>query len=280
MYHFNDLVSLLAKAEISSPRLEARLILSSVLHCEADEVAAIAYDLNPSDFCRLNQMLEQRVKHFPLDKILGFKDFYKYRFQVNEDVLSPRPDTEVLVEEAILLLRQHKFHSILDLGTGSGCILLSLLAEFPNLLGLGVDASSQALEIAMLNSVHLGVSAQVSWLNLSWFADDFINSLGQKFDIIVSNPPYIPRQDIAQLDEEVKSHDPLSALDGGVDGYEHYLQIAKLAPKILNDGGYILLEGGINQAQDINNIFQAEGLKHVKIVDDLNGIERCIILKK
>lgn len=259
---FDEIVRLLVSSKIPSPRMEARMLLEH----------------SPKD--QLDDLVSKRCAHFPLDKLLGQKDFYKNTFLVSEDVLSPRPDTEVLVEAAIAVITQHNFQDLLDLGTGSGCILLSILEDCKALSGVGVDQSFLALDIASQNAEKLNFSSRAKFIKASWFDDDFLNKINQKFDVIVSNPPYIPSSDIETLDEEVKLHDPMSALDGGLDGYDHYKQIASLAPKLLNNGGYIFLEAGINQAKEIEKIFANEGLEAVEIIKDLSGIERCVILKK
>ena len=266
---FEELVRALAGGHIASPRLEAGMMMQA------------AADAAPREQKRLlEEMLEKRLAHYPLDKILGRRAFYKYDFEVSEDVLSPRPDTETLVEAAIDLTRKNDFSSVLDLGTGSGCILLSILGDCPQMRGVGVDKSRPALETAARNARRLKLEDRTAFRCLSWFDDNFVSVLGTGFDLLVSNPPYIPSGDIPGLDDEVRKHDPLSALDGGTDGLEHYKKIAEIAPLILKEGGYILLEAGIGQAADIRRIFSKGGLSPVSVLKDLAGIERCVILKK
>ncbi len=277
---FDDIVSRLADTHIASPRLEARIMLAHVLNCEASEIVPGEFELPEDKALQLEKIVSARLRHHPLDKLLGAKDFYKYRFQVNEAVLSPRPDTEILVEKALELAAGRNFASLLDLGTGSGCILLSILADCPEMKGTAVDASAGALAIARKNAELLGVSERVAFMHKSWFDQDFVQNFPLKFDLVVSNPPYIPDADIAMLDEEVRAHDPLSALSGGADGYDHYRRIAEIAPELLNDNGFILLEVGINQADEVAEIFAGRQLKLVEKVRDLAGIERCVILKK
>lgn len=258
---------------VDSPRLEARRLQETVIKSPEKP-------LSPEERIKLDEMITRRLNGWPLDKLLGKRDFYKYSFEVNEDVLSPRPDTEILVEAAARLIFEHGFSSALEFGVGSGCILLSLLADFPKLSGWGTDISEKALAVASRNARALGVSARASLLHLGWFDDHLPDILGRRFDIILSNPPYIPTNDIAGLDAEVRCHDPLLALDGGPDGLVHYRRLAEITPPLLNDGGFILLEGGQGQAHLISGIFAAAGLTPVSILSDLSGIERCIILKK
>lgn len=275
----NNIVSRLAEANVSSPRLEARMLVADVLGIEVNELS-IDQELNVEELTQLENNLSLRLSRMPLDKIIGYRDFYKYRFKVNQNVLSPRPDTEVLVEEAIKLAKTNSFQHFLDLGTGSGCILLSVLGEDKDFQGIGVDKSSSALEVAKENALNLGLESQTQFINASWFDDDFESLFVSKFDMILSNPPYIPSLDVIGLEDEVKNYDPMSALDGGEDGLEHYRRLALAIPSLLKKGGYVLLEVGIYQALDVSRIFEESSFQTIKIVSDLSGVERCIIFKK
>ena len=225
-------------------------------------------------------MLEQRLKHKPLDKILGHREFYKYDFLCNENVLSPRPDTEILVEQAAKLIFKHTLKNALELGIGSGCILLSLLADFSFLCGTGVDISKKALEVAKKNAENLDVDKRLNLHCADWNDDNFVFAFKKKFEIIVSNPPYIPSDDIAGLAPEVREFDPIEALDGGKSGFAAYERIAKIAPSILAENGFLLFESGYNQAHKIAEICEENGFEVFDIEKDLAGIERCIIAKK
>lgn len=277
---YNNLIEKMVSAKIASPRLEARLLLAFVLGCEDNEVDVFNVRLSEEQSRKLENVLKKRLEDkWPLDKIIGIKSFYKYDFFVNENVLSPRPDTEILLEESLKLCNCDEL-SVLDLGVGSGCILLSLLKEKKNAVGVGVDVSAKAIEVAKVNAKNLGVEEQVKFVQASWFDDSFIDLFDKKFDVIVTNPPYIPDKDIVNLETEVKKYDPMLALSGGVDGFDAYRRIAEIAPFILKDNGYILIEAGIDQAQEIAKIFTAQNFELCKIVKDLSGIDRCVILKK
>ncbi len=275
---FEDVVRRLAEGQIPSPRLEARLLIANTLGVDTNELNPFVVKLDDAQTEKLMQSLQDRLKHKPICKIVGKKAFYKYDFRVDCNVLSPRPDTEILVEAAIHLGQENKLTRVLDLGTGSGCILLSVLADLPNAKGVGIDISDKALEIAQTNAEMLGVVSRVELMRASWFDDNL--SLGDKFDLIVSNPPYIKSEDINKLEPEVKDYDPMLALDGGADGYRDYKKLAERIPSWLKDGGYVLLEVGINQAEDVAQIFQEKGLSLCEIAKDLSGINRCVILKK
>ena len=280
MSQFNDVIKQLIATGIASPRLEARLLLAHVLGCESSSTKVLTAELHAQQETMLRDLLNKRLRqHCPLDKILGYKDFYKYTFKVNDDVLSPRPETEIIVEEAVRIM-QGKALRVLDLGTGSGCILLSLLRENPLSCGIGVDISEKALDIARENAATLGIDKQVKWQHASWFEEDFIKRFSHSFEVIVSNPPYILEAEINSLAMEVKDHDPLLALSGGKDGLESYQKLAEVVPALLSEGGYVLLECGQGQAHDVAELFCQQGLKVDNIVKDLQGIERCVILKK
>lgn len=277
--YFLQIVQRLAQAGIENPRLEARLLTAHVLSLEPDEVFADIF-ISAENKEKIELLLQQRLAHKPLDKVIGKRAFYKAEFAVSEQVLSPRPDTEILVEEALEYLRHIQSPKVLDLGTGSGCIIETLLAEIPEAEGTAVDISAEALKVARLNAQNLNVAQRLNFIRADWFAADFINLFNDKFDVIVSNPPYIPTADIVNLEPEVKEYDPMYALDGGTSGFDSYKRIAEIAPMLLKDGGYVLLEAGINQAAEIQNIFTFSGLQYVKTVKDLAGIDRCVIMRK
>lgn len=276
----NNTAARLAEAGIETPRLDVRLLLGSVLGIGSDELRFYPHELKQNQLAEFEALLKQRLQHKPVDKILGRRGFYKYDFRVSTEVLTPRPDTETLVEAATAYAALHTVSSVLDMGTGSGCILLSLLADIEGLSGVGLDVSSAALEIAAANAYDLNCTNRVQWLNASWFDPDLAERLGRKFDIIVSNPPYIPSVEINTLEAEVRDYDPSVALDGGEDGLRDYRQIARIAPGLLTEDGTIFLEAGINQAAEVARIFCLEGFKLLQIIKDFGGIERCVILKK
>ena len=276
---FDNIIQKLSVAGITNPRLEARLIISEVVNCQPSEIHS-AVKLTVKQQKDITHLISQRILHKPLDKILGHREFYKYDFLVNEDVLSPRADTEILVESVLQYADIKQKLKILDLGTGSGCIIETLLKELPNAEGYAVDISAKALQTAKQNAQRLNIIDRLHFVQADWFSDDFVSFFSSSFDMIVSNPPYIPSNDICKLDTEVKDYDPLLALDGGNDGYKSYCRIAELTPQLLNTNGYIFLEAGYGQAEHIADIFTVHNLKLLNIIADLSGTARCIILKK
>lgn len=270
----------LVSAGVETTNYELRLLLAAALETELSNLAIYNQEPQPKQIADFEKMIEKRSQHMPADKILGHRGFYKYDFVVNTDVLSPRPDTEILVEAALEWIIKTKATSVLELGIGSGCIVTSLLAEVPSLQATGIDVSPQALAVAKKNADILGVAERLDLVEKDWFADDFMQNLPTDFDLIVSNPPYIPSAEVATLDAEVRNFDPMPALDGGKDGLDSYRKIAELTPALLKQGGNIFLEVGEGQANDVAKIFVNTGLQLVKIIKDLSGIERCVCLKK
>lgn len=274
---FSDIVAMLKDGGIESPRLEASILVEFVGENKPFE----EFSLEEKE--TLFNALQERLQKKPVCKIVGSKGFYKYDFFVTEDVLSPRPDTELLVEKAIDIIQLSKFEEgkLLEFGVGSGCVVSSIVAEFPKLKAYGLELSPKAIEVAQKNIDSLSLKSQITLVQGSWFDDDLFEKISEfDFDMIVSNPPYIPSEDVSNLEEEVKCHDPLLALDGGRDGLRDYRKIAEVSYKLLKIGGYVLLEIGIGQTKDVVEIFEKQSFILIGIAQDLAGIERCIIFKK
>ncbi|MDR1032262.1 MAG: peptide chain release factor N(5)-glutamine methyltransferase [Holosporales bacterium] len=209
----------------------------------------------------------------PASKICHKRWFWNHEFYVNEDVLDPRPDSEVVIEA----VREHISDPsaairILDLGTGSGCLLITLLHEFRNAYGIGVDLSEKALKVAVRNAKSLKVCGRADFICGCWG-----QALYGGFDVIVANPPYIPSEEILDLSDNVKNFDPRLALDGGKDGLACYREIAKVLGKLLRpDVGAAFFEVGAGQTPDVSRIFEAQGYRVKKVFKDLNGLDRCL----
>lgn len=216
-------------------------------------------------------LVKRRVAREPFSHIAGYRDFWKHRFRVTPDVLDPRPETEALVELAL----QEPFTKVLDLGTGSGCIIISLLAERPKARGVGTDVSETGILVAGENAEKIGVIDRLVLPLSDWFED-----VGGTFDLIVSNPPYIAADDMADLSPEVRDYEPHGALTDGADGLTHYRRIAEGAPAHLRPNGRLLVEIGASQGTDVAQIFSASGLADVAIHPDLNGKDRVVSARK
>ena len=220
----------------------------------------------------LNAMVSERLSGRPISKIIGRKEFYGRDFIVNDDVLDPRPDSETLIEVVLgHATSRNKDFKILDMGTGSGCLILTLLSELPNATGIAADISPSALEIARQNAGKLGVHARVQFIESDW-----LESIKGQFDIIISNPPYIESKDIDGLDITVSKYDPILALDGGDDGLHPYKVILPQIRNHLKQNGFLAMEHGVGQSQSIMEIARNSGLSDVQTHDDLGGRDRVI----
>jgi release factor glutamine methyltransferase len=207
-----------------------------------------------------------------VSRILGMREFWGLPFAVTPATLDPRPDSETLVETALDLLRETAEPRILDLGTGTGCLLLSLLHERADAQGTGIDISDEALAVAASNAARLDLSARVSFRRGNW-----TDGIGGRFDLVISNPPYIRRGDIEALEREVREHDPLLALDGGEDGLDAYRALAAAIPDVLTQTGHAVIELGEGQGEAVRAIFESAGMAVLRIVPDLAGIPRALV---
>lgn len=258
----------LKEAQIGEAQLDARLLLEEV--CGTDHNTLLCHgdrEVSEAEEEQYRKALEQRAVHVPLQHLLGYQDFMGLRFQVNEYVLIPRQDTEILVEEAMRYL--HDGMRILDLCTGSGCILLSLLHYSNDCEGVGVDISQEALQVAVQNAELLGIRAD-------FLKSDLYEKVTGKFDLLVSNPPYIERAIIPTLMEEVREHDPYIALDGGEDGLDFYRRIIGGAQDYLKRGGQILMEIGSGQAKAVSELLREAGFKEIDVCRDFAGLDRVV----
>ncbi len=262
------------------PHLALKMLLEDIIGTQYLQIQLDKQELSLEDKEKLRVLIERRSYGEPIDKILGKKGFYKYEFIVSADVLSPRPDTEKWVEETLLYAQSNKCNTVLDLGTGSGCIILTLLAQIPQMKGTAVDISPKALQIAKKNAQKLNVADRINFICKSWFDKDFCSLFAQKFDIITSNPPYIPSLQIHQLDVGVKEYDPLLALDGGEDGLRDYRVLAQKCPELLSQDGVMFVEIGQGQETEVAKIFEQNGLKLEKQIADYGNIIRCLVFKK
>ena len=252
----------LAAAGIAEPRRELRL-----LQIEAGGASSLA-DWLDRPHPGLEALANRRAAREPLSRIVGRREFWSRDFLLTPEVLDPRPDSETVIEAALAAMPS--FRTVLDLGTGSGCLLAALLAERPAAQGLGIDRSLGACRAARRNLADL--SAAVA-------AGDWGRAVGGRFDLVVSNPPYIPSAEIAGLMPEVRNHDPRLALDGGADGFDAYRAILGDLPRLLSPGGIAVLELGFGQAEAVAALAEGVGLRIEEIRPDLGGIPRAMVLR-
>jgi release factor glutamine methyltransferase len=275
--HQTLLTQRLVAAKIDSAAVDAKLLMAHGLSCDrAALVSQSERALSSQEREAIEVLAAQRIARMPISQILGYKDFWQDRFIVSADVLTPRPDSETLIE-AMLDYRPKRdaAYDILDLGTGSGCLLLSLLREYPNALGLGIDQSAPALAIATQNAQALGLQARASFSLGHW-----MQTLQSRYDMVISNPPYIERAEIDTLEPEVKEHEPMAALSGGDDGLDAYRQILASLPKVLNPNGICVMEFGAGQEGAVAALATECGLKVREIKEDLAAIPRAIIIEQ
>ena len=258
----------LRAAGVPDPARDARVLLAHAAKIDASRVTLIAPEELSADVAdRYEQLISLRCIRVPVSHLIGEREFYGRRFNVSGDVLDPRPETEILIEAAL----SRPYERVLDLGTGSGCILVTLLAERPEATGLGVDLSEAACLQASANAVLHGVSERADIRQSDWLA----NVAGQ-FDLILSNPPYIAQSEMEDLSPEVRDHEPEMALTDGADGLEAYRNILARVMQHLVVGGRLLVEIGPSQGRSVADLFQNAGLQGVQILPDLDGRDRVV----
>ncbi len=271
----NQIQTRLEKAGIPDAESDTRIILRETLDVSLSDLFSDPdRELEPSfDLNRIEEVVSLRVKRVPLQHILGKTCFMGFDYEVSPDALIPRPDTEILVEEA--LIDYHDGSKILDLCTGTGCIITSLIALMNDCYGVGTDISEAALKLARKNADTILADKRE---RIEFKQGDLYSALseGEKFDVIVSNPPYIRTADIDGLMPEVKDHDPVLALDGGEDGLIFYRRIIEGAHEHLVKGGDLLLEIGCDQAEDVMKIMETNGFIEVNCIKDFAGNDRVV----
>lgn len=260
-------IATLKAAGVNNPARDARLLLAHAVGVDPARLTLHMHDdWEDNAEARFIAAIKARAGGRPVSKITGKRLFWGELFSVNNDVLDPRPETETLVEAAL----QEPFSKVLDLGTGSGCILISLLQSRPEATGLGADVSEAALKVARENGTRCG--GRVDWRLSDWFS-----AIDEQFDLIVSNPPYIAADEMAGLSPEVRDHDPHLALTDHADGLSAYRLLSKHAPSHLQDGGRLMVEIGPTQGAAVSAMFVDAGFVSVKVLQDLDGRDRVVI---
>lgn len=263
----------LEAAGIPGPVIDARVLVEAACSVTRADIVGDPYrELDAGQVARLDDYLERRIRREPVSHILGRRGFWNIMLGVTPDVLTPRPETEVIVDHALRLFPEGRPFSLLDLGVGSGAILLAILAERPAARGLGVDASEEALAVARDNAARLGMGGRVALLRGDWTA-----GLGDAgFDLVVSNPPYIATDVIETLDPEVRVYEPRLALDGGPDGLDAYRTLAPEILRVLKPGGRFLVEIGFDQRVAVEALFRQAGALEVETLPDLSTHDRVV----
>jgi len=267
----------LKAAGIDQPVLDARVLVEAAASATRTDILTDPYRvLDDEQVSTLDDYVERRIRRQPVSHIVGRKGFWKIMLGVTPDVLTPRPETEMLVGLALQSFEEFKSFTVLDLGVGSGAILLAILAERPAAKGLGVDVSEEALAVARDNAASLGLEGRAAFLRGDWTA-----GLGDgTFDLVVSNPPYIASEVIETLEPEVRDHEPRLALDGGPDGLDAYRALASEVLRVLRPGGTFALEIGHDQGPLVEALMQAAGAAEVRVIQDLAGKDRVVAGRK
>jgi release factor glutamine methyltransferase len=266
----------LKSRNIKSALLDSELLMAKVLNESREHIVLnLNKDIAKKDYDNFQNMVNQRSKGKPIAYLMNKKFFWKYEFYVNEHVLIPRPDTELIIEQVLKIYKNKNKINFLDIGSGSGCILLSILKERENFQGTGVDISNHALKVCNTNAFELGVKNRLKLYNSD--IDKFV--LG-KYDLIISNPPYIKNLDLKYLDKDVIKFEPKLAIDGGLDGISEIRKVIKKSSELIKCGGKLILEIAYNQTREVKKLLKKNGFYTNSVVKDLAKNDRCIISTK
>ena len=269
-------ISILKDNKIANPQLDSEVLLSNTINKDKKHII-----LNPKEVLKLEHikifknLIERRIKKEPVAYLINKKDFWKNEFIVNKDVLIPRPDTELIVGQVLKIYSKNSQLQVLDIGTGSGCILLSILKERPNFYGTGIDVSKKSINVSKLNANQLNLKNKVKFFHSS--VDNF--KIG-KYDLIVSNPPYIELFNLKYLEKDVINFEPKLALSGGFDGFSKIRKVINNAKNLIKKNGKFILEIGFNQKNKVKKILKEEGFYVNKAIKDYGNNDRCIISTK
>jgi release factor glutamine methyltransferase len=263
----------LKAAGVDQPSIDARLMLEAAAGATRMDILTDPYrEMTPEQQATFDDYIARRARRQPVSHILGRKGFWKIMLSVTPDVLTPRPDTESIMDVVLPAFPENMPFSLLDLGVGSGAIMLAILAERPAAKALGIDSSSEALAVARENAANLDLNNRAAFMHGDWTA-----GLGDEtFDVVVSNPPYIPTADIETLDPEVRDHEPRLALDGGADGLDAYRLLAPEILRVLKRGGLFAVEIGYDQSAAVEALFREAGAQSVRTVKDLAVRDRVV----
>ena len=265
--------AILRESGIKSYKIDSEILMSRVIKKNrADIILNSKTELSQKDYNLYENLIIQRSKQKPIAHLTGKKEFWKYEFSVTKDVLIPRPDTEIIVEKTLRLTKNKNKLKVLEIGIGSGCILLSILKEKKNFYGTGIDISKKTIEICKINCENLGLSSRVKL-----FKTDIDNFRYGKYDLIISNPPYIKKFDLKYLEKEVSFYEPKPALDGGLDGLSELKKVILNSSKLIRRNGKLVLEIAFDQAESVKSILKQNEFYINEIIKDLSKKNRCII---
>ena len=272
----NESTRLLRKNNIKNPNLDSEILMSKVINKDREYILLNQNEkINEGNLKKFKDLIKQRRKGKPIAYLIGKKDFWKHEFDVTENVLIPRPDTELLIDEVLKFTKNKSKLRVLDIGVGSGCLLLSILKEKKNFYGVGVDKSKKCLKICQINSHKLALNKRVKF-----FKSDIDNFNYGKYDLIVSNPPYIKKLKLKYLDKDVVNFEPKLALDGGLEGLSEIRKVIIKTSELIKKNGLLILEIGFDQKEKVKKILIDNGFYINKVVKDFANNDRCIISTK
>jgi release factor glutamine methyltransferase len=272
----NEGISILQKNKIANPQLDSEILLSNSIKRDKKHIILNPKEvLNSEQLGKFKSLIERRKKGEPIAYLINKKEFWKDEFFVNKDVLIPRPDSELIIEQVLKIYSKDDQLQILDIGTGSGCILLSILKERSNFYGTGIDISKKSINVSKFNAKQLNLTNRVKFFHSS--VDNFNNG---KYDIIVSNPPYIEQLSLKYLEKDVVNFEPKLALSGGFDGFSKIRKVINKTNNLIKKNGKFILEIGFNQKNKVIKILKEEGFYVNKAIKDYGNNDRCIISTK
>ena len=272
----NEGINILQKNKIANPQLDSEILLSDSIKRDKKHIILNPKEiLNSEQLVKFKSLIERRKKGEPIAYLINKKEFWKDEFFVNKDVLIPRPDSELIIEQVLKIYLKDVQLQVLDIGTGSGCILLSILKERSNFYGTGIDISKKSINVSKFNAKQLNLTNRVKFFHSS--VDNFNNG---KYDIIVSNPPYIEQLSLKYLERDVVNFEPKLALSGGFDGFSKIRKVINKASILIKKNGKFILEIGFNQKNKVIKILKEEGFYVNKAIKDYGNNDRCIISTK
>lgn len=272
----NKAYTKLKKNDIKSALLDSELLLSRVINKSREFIILnTKHNVNEKDYVYFQELIKERAKGKPIAHILGKKFFWKYEFEINDKVLIPRPDTEIIIEQVLNIYKKKNKVNFLDIGFGSGCILLSILKERKDFKATGIDISGNALKICNINAYKLGVKNRVRLFKTN--IDKFSKG---KYDLVISNPPYIKKLDLRYLEKDVIKFEPKLALDGGLDGLSEIRKVIKKSSELIKKGGKLILEIAYDQKEEVKQLLKNNSFYINSVIKDLAKNDRCIISTK
>ena len=272
----NDANEILKKNNIKSSKLDSEILMAQVIKSDRKNIILnLQNKLNDHSFTYYQNLINQRSSGKPIAYLVGKKDFWKYEFVISENVLIPRPETEMIIEQVLKLTKNKSKLKILDIGVGSGCLILSILKEKKDFYGVGVDKSKKCLELSNINALKLNLKNRVKFFNSD--IDNFDNG---KYDLIISNPPYINKFDIKKLDKEVLKHEPRLALYGGLDGTSEIRKVINKSSELIKKNGKFILEIAFDQKGKVEKLLRENGFYINKFLKDFSNHDRCVVCTK